>query len=319
MSDEPTPSLIPEESPSPPVTPEPTTPETQTTGSLPDPTPASLASEETQETPSFRALLGEDGSFRPDADWSSLTKHLGVEKYTKALSRYKTPEELLKGMGNLQGLVGTDTRGVIVPNSDSSEDVVAAFKEAVGAPGAPEAYEIELGELPENVRVSDDVLDKAKQIAHKHHMTPAALQELVQLTIENSANSATQQQEEFTQQVIQRREEQLGILKKEWGGDLDKNINLAKRVGIQQDIPLDDPVFSSANGVRLLVAYAKTQREDSLPITGRDHAVDVRSDFEEMVRNPNHPQHTRYHNDPEFARQQSARLQRALAQAKTGA
>jgi hypothetical protein len=240
-----------------------------------------------------------------------------VEKYEGALKKYKTPEELLKGMGNLQGLVGTDTRGIIVPKEDSPPDVVAQFKQAVGAPESAEGYELSLPEgLPESVQINEDVVGKAKEIAAKYHMPAAALQELMTLSIGHTAESATAMQEALQAQAAESREAQMDILKKTWKGDLDKNLSLAARVGVKLEIPEDDPVFTSANGVRLLVEYAKTQREDSLPITGRDHAVDVKADFEDMVRNIHHPLHHRYHTDPEFARQQSERLQRALANAR---
>lgn len=290
--------------PSEPAAEAPATQTTSTPGSpLPSTPVASISTEGDPPSPTFQGLLGEDGtSFRPDADWKPLMANLGVEKYAESFKKYKTPEELLRGAANLQSLVGS-APGIQIPKADSPEHVVKAYREATGVPDAVAGYELAMpDDLPEGVSINDASLDRAREIAHKHHIPAAALNELVGLQLETMLETASSSTEQANVSATAQRDANLAELQGEWKGDFEKNLSLARRVAISRDVQDGDPILGTPSGIKLLVELGGLVREDTLPINQADHTQSTVSDFEDMVKNSNHPNHHRYHNEPGYAR-----------------
>jgi hypothetical protein len=294
-----------------PVEGESTSQTTQITDSSSPATPvATLTTDESQPSPTFQGLLGEDGTFRPDADWKPLATHLGIEKYSDTLKKYKSPEEMVRGLGNLQGLVGARP-GVEIPTADSPEHVVQAYREATGVPEAVTGYEIPMPEgLPEGFSVNEGTMAKVKDVAHRWNTPVGALQEIAAAYFEGTVADANSMTEQSSSNAVAQRDANLAELQNEWKGDFDKNLTLARRVAISRNVQDGDPILATPSGIKLLVELGGLVREDSLPINRADHTQSTVSDFQDMVKNPSHPNHHRYHNEPGFARAIHDRMNR---------
>jgi hypothetical protein len=170
--------------------------------------------------------------------------------------------DLAKAYVETKKMVGSKLEA---PSEKSTPEQVAAFRKIVGAPDKPEGY---LGDAktlrPETV--PDGMWDPKAEaaflaIAHKHHLSPAAVRDIIAHHGE-SVGQAFQQSAEAEQQHLAG---QLSELKKSWGNDFDANLNLASRVA--QTVGLDpktNPIFADAGVVQAFAKLGKMFSETSL-------------------------------------------------------
>jgi hypothetical protein len=79
---------------------------------------------------------------------------------------------------------GYRTKAVPIPGEGAKPEEVAAFHKALGVPDKPEGYTYKLPEgTPEDV-LSPDEMKRVLSLAHKHHASPALVQELVNYEVE---------------------------------------------------------------------------------------------------------------------------------------
>ena len=82
------------------------------------------------------------------------------------LAKYKNPTELIKGIENMQELIGK--KGVILPTKDSKPEEVQAFYNALGRPEKPEGYTFtKLEGLHQAIVVTPEAENGWRQAAHQ--------------------------------------------------------------------------------------------------------------------------------------------------------
>jgi hypothetical protein len=213
-------------------------------------------SQQQQFTPSYEGAIDlKTGTFAEG--WTA--KAFGAEYGDGPLSRVKSIPELRQVLhDNIEA-----ARGKVpsAPTDKSTPEQLAAWRKLVGAPADVKEY----GDLrPESIPAElwdTESAGKLAAIAHKHHLPPAAIKEVVGLYAE-SLDAAVKQNEAGMQTHMAG---ELTKLRQEFGKDFDSNMHAAKRMALTLGGDIEkDPVFRSASVVSMMAKMARMVGEDKL-------------------------------------------------------
>jgi len=202
----------------------------------------------TPSTPSY--LVGADGAFAPN--WlDSLPDDL---KGNSALTTVPTLADLAKSYVATKSMVGKKFQA---PTEASTPEEVAAWRKNVGAPEAPDGYgDLRPEEIPAEMWDANTE-GQLKAIAHKHHLPPSAVKDIIAL----HAATVKGGMEKFQADEAAYKEAGLTTLKKEWGANFDQEAHaaqtFAKAIGLDPNETLDfaSPSFvlAMARGAKLIM------------------------------------------------------------------
>lgn len=178
----------------------------------------------------------------------------------------------LKAIGSLPDLAKSyvETKAMVgkrleAPGANATPAQVAAWRKAVGAPEQIEGYFGAAGTLRPEI-VPETMWDaenekKFAALAHKHHLSTAAVQEILGFYGQNVAQTvqATQAQEAALLQS------ETASLRQAWGADFDQQMHLAARAA--QTVGLDPkshPIFTNADVVQAFARMGRLMSEDRL-------------------------------------------------------
>ena len=208
--------------------------------------------------------------------------------YKDTLSKYKSVPDMAKALANANALIG---KKLGVPNEKSSPEEVAAFRRSLGVPDSIDEYKFAPDALPEGMTWDDANVKNYAEIAHKHNIPPSAMKALV---------TEHAKMEHFKMQGMQamiekQHVEAVNTLKKEWGGEFEKNIGLAKQAAKIAGVNANSQGFADPEVVRGFVRMAQMMSEDKVGrsmsgsefMTGQARAKDIMS-------NPDNSWHKRY-------------------------
>lgn len=150
------------------------------------------------------------------ADWRD-----GLDGELKDFAaRLQSPHDAVKVALDLRKANGSMIR---VPGKDAKPEDIAKFHKAIGVPEKAEDYKIDLGrEMSEQDKATVSEITKA---FHKHAV-PAEAASAVSKAVVDIANAQLAAANEVAKG---KREEAVATLRKELGGDFDKNVNMAVR------------------------------------------------------------------------------------------
>ena len=175
---------------------------------------------------SFADLLDDKGNFKQG--WTqALPEHL--KPFEGTLQKYPNPWEVFSGLGNAQKFISS--RQQLKPlDANATEEQRAAYvaelRKITGAPEKPEDYGLQAPEnLPEGTEWNAEFAGNVAQIAAKHAIPKAALQELADAHNQHISKMIATG-DELSKQEQQRA---LDELTKEWGADAANNFDRAKR------------------------------------------------------------------------------------------
>jgi hypothetical protein len=205
-------------------------------------------------TPSYDGVLGADGAFTDG--WTA--KAFGAD-YNGPLAGVKSLADVNKvladNMAAARGKVPT------MPGEKATAEEIAAWRKITGAPETPDKY----GDLrPETI--PEAMWDKANEaklqaLAHKHHLPPSAIKDIVGLYGETLGEGVKKTEAE----IQANRAGELNTLKAEFGKDFDSSMHAAKRFALTIGLnPESDPMFNSAAAVIAMAKAAKLVSEDKL-------------------------------------------------------
>ena len=203
----------------------------------------------------------EDGTLSPG--WQDK---LGDElKGNSSLATIQSLPDLAKAYVATKGLVG---KKLEMPSAGARPEDIANWRKITGAPETSEGYRGDAKHLrPEGLPEelwNADAEKKFLDIAHKHHLPPAAVKEI--LGFYGSSLLDTMQASKVDEAEMLKAE---GLkLQQTWGKDYQANITvaaqMAKMVGLD---PMTDPIFTNARAVEAFAKMAKLVSEDKL-VTG---------------------------------------------------
>lgn len=217
--------------------------------------------------------------------------------------RNDTPdvESLAKSYQGLEQLMGKKAQAILPPNEKSTPEEIASFRKALGVPESPEGYEIaKPQDLPEGVTWDDNVAKSVAEVAHKHNIPAAAMQELVKLDLQRAA----QQNEAAAQMIHQQLDAGRQELQRVYGENLQSKIDLAKRAAATVGVDPSSQGFLDPNVVKGFIALAEKLSDDKLVEGGATTASSGQARAKDIQTNPANPLYSRYKDgDPEIVDQ----------------
>ena len=211
-----------------------------------------------------------------------------VADYKSSIKNFKSVPDLVKALGNANALIG---KKLGVPSEKSSPEEVAAFRRSLGVPDSIEEYKFAPDALPEGMTWDDNNVKNYAEIAHKHNIPPSAMKALVT----EHAKMEHFKMQGMQAQIEKQHVEAVNTLKKEWGGEFEKNIGLAKQAAKIAGVNANSQGFADPEVVRGFVRMAQMMSEDKVGrsmsgsefMTGQARAKDIMS-------NPDNSWHKRY-------------------------
>jgi len=239
----------------------------------------------TETSTATQGYVNPDGTF---ADGWANNLPEDSAAYKDTLSKYKSVPDMAKALANANALIG---KKLGVPNEKSSPEEVAAFRRSLGVPDSIEEYKFAPDALPEGMTWDDNNVKNYAEIAHKHNIPPSAMKALVTEHAKMEHFKMQGMQAEIEKQHVQ----SVNTLKKEWGGEFDKNIGLAKQAAKLAGVNANSQGFADPEVVRGFVRMAQMMSEDKVGrsmsgsefMTGQARAKDIMS-------NPDNSWHKRY-------------------------
>jgi hypothetical protein len=199
-------------------------------------------------------------------------------------------ESLSKSYQGLEQLLGKKANAIVPPSEKSTPEEVAAYRKAIGVPESPEAYNLKPEQLPEGVTWDDNVAKKAAELAHKHNVPAAAMQEFMKFDMERAAlmNQAAAQMIE-TQLETGRAE-----LQKVWGDKMPEKIELARRAAVTAGVDPTSQGFVDPQVVKAIVNLAEKLSDDKLVAGDQTGASSTRARARDIMTNQSNPLYTKY-------------------------
>jgi hypothetical protein len=241
-----------------------------TEGTLLSSAPASVT-----DTPAAQPAIGEKPEWLPAKFWTDNGPNV---------------EAILKSYQGMEQLVGRKAQAVLPPTEKSTPEEVAEYRKALGVPESPEAYNLKPEQLPEGVTWDDNVAKKAAELAHKHHIPAAAMQEFMKFDMERAAlmNQAAAQMIE-TQLETGRAE-----LQKVWGDKMPEKIELARRAAVTAGVDPTSQGFVDPQVVKAIVNLAEKLSDDKLVAGDQTGASSTRARARDIMTNQANPLYARY-------------------------
>lgn len=186
-------------------------------------------------------------------------------KGNASLKTIQSLPDLAKAFIETKGLVG---KKLEMPGEGATPEQVAAWRKTVGAPEKPEGYRgdaktLRPESLPEDAW-SAEAEGKFLEIAHRHHLPPAAVKEILGFYGQSLVDTLKGSQADAAASV----EAETAKLRASWGADFDKRVNDAKTLAQLAGLdPMSDPLFASAAYVEAFAKLAPLIAGDKL-VTG---------------------------------------------------
>ena len=158
-------------------------------------------------------------------DWPKYRDSINDATLKAYSERFQSFEEVLKTNQTQRQELSDRIR---LPSDKATPEEMQKFRKSLGVPDDPKGYEIK---LPDGLKVSDDdnaIIDAWRPIAHKHHVSSKAFNEMIAESLKLSQTLETQ----FENRLKEAQATTEAELKKEWSTDYDKNLALAKRAAI---------------------------------------------------------------------------------------
>ena len=178
-------------------------------------------------------------------NYTSLLEENGLGELTNTVAKYKSPEGLLKGCSQPNQLCWQEGEGVIVPNEGSTEQEIAEYRQAIGVPESPTAYELPAPEnMPEGMGWDDGLAGEWQNVFHEAGLSQEQAAKLSQAYSDITNNQFEQANQTLSTQAESEMEQQRAELQKQWGDKYDVNlqnaVNMASTMGFdlesQQDM-----------------------------------------------------------------------------------
>lgn len=200
----------------------------------------------------------DDGSF--SEGWASRLPD-GLKDHA-SLKTIQSLPDLAKAFVETKGLVG---KKLEMPGDGATPEQVAGWRKVTGAPETAAGYRGDAVNLkPESLpdeAWSVETEGKFLEIAHKHHMPPAAVKEILSFYGTSLIDSLKGSQADEAAMVAS----ETTKLRTTWGQEFDANLSnasrMAKTVGLD---PATDPIFTNARAVEAFSKMAKLISSDKL-------------------------------------------------------
>jgi len=146
-------------------------------------------------------------------------------KENESLSQFKSLGDFGKKFIEVNDIASKAADSVHIPGEDATDEERAAFFEKLGRPKTEDEYDLPAPQLPEGMKVNEELSKQFRSTAHKLGLSNAQTKELFNLyntTMVNTFTSVAKEREAAKQTAT-------ANLKTEWGTDYDTNMAVVKR------------------------------------------------------------------------------------------
>jgi hypothetical protein len=199
-------------------------------------------------------------------------------------------ESLAKSYQGLEQLLGKKANAIVPPTEKSSPEEVAAYRKAIGVPESPEDYKLKPEQLPEGVTWDESVAKRAAELAHKHNVPAAAMQEFMKFDMERAALMNQAAAGMIEQQLEAGRTE----LQRVWGDKMPEKIELARRAAVTAGVDPTSQGFVDPQVVKAIVNLAEKLSDDKLVAGDQTGVSSTRARARDIMTNQANPLYTRY-------------------------
>ena len=199
-------------------------------------------------------------------------------------------EALAKSYDVAQRALGRKAQAVLPPTEKSTPEEVAEYRKAIGVPESPEAYNLKPEQLPEGVTWDDNVAKKAAELAHKHNVPAAAMQEFMKFDMERAALMNQAAAGMIEAQLESGRAE----LQKVWGDKMPEKIELARRAAVTAGVDPSSQGFVDPQVVKAIVNLAEKLSDDKLVSGDQTGVSSTRARARDIMTNQANPLYARY-------------------------
>lgn len=253
-----------------------------------------------QQTPvvtkSFReGWISNDGKIDKSA-YERLPEHLKPFKDT--LAKYDTDEALLTAFAHQSTLIGKKGLMPLPPGASEKDkaEFNARLREVLRVPEKPEGYGITKPKDVPDDQWNGDYVKGVTEIAHKHNISPEAMQELVKFDSEFAGKARATSEGSMQKQLDTEKSQ----LQQKWGNDFGANVALATRAARTAGLdPETDPIFRNARVVEAFAKFGAMVSDDKL-VAGGTSAASAASDeakAQDIISNKANPMNAAYHNE----------------------
>ena len=205
-------------------------------------------------------------------------------------------ESMAKGFNGLEQLLGKKAHAIIPPNEKSTPQEIAEYRKAIGVPESPEGYNLKPEQIPEGVTWDDATAKKAAELAHKHNVPAAAMQEFLRFDMERAAMMNQAAATMIDAQLETGRAE----LQKVYGDKMPEKIELARRAALTVGVDPASQGFVDPQVVKAIVALAEKLSDDKLVSSDQTGASSTRARANNIMTNESDPLYAKYQEgDPE--------------------
>jgi hypothetical protein len=205
-------------------------------------------------------------------------------------------ESLAKSYQGLEQLLGKKANAIVPPTEKSSPEEVAAYRKAIGVPESPEDYKLKPEQLPEGVTWDESVAKRAAELAHKHNVPAAAMQEFMKFDMERAALMNQAAAGMIDAQLEAGRTE----LQKVYGDKFGEKIELARRAALTVGVDPASQGFVDPQVVKAIVSLAEKLSDDKLVAGDQTGVTSTRARARDIMTNESNPLYAKYQEgDPE--------------------
>lgn len=257
--------------------------------------------------PFFKGLYGDDGKI-DKASWDRLPDRL--KTHADQFKKYDTVEALLDGFGNAHSMA---VKKALAPLTGTEPPEIVAERNQLldtinNVPKDPKGYGLARpADLPEQFW-NQEGADKFALLAQKHHISPAAMKDLMGLQLELTrgeiAHGQTMETEYYTGQ-----DKTFEAAMKTAGIDMEKATDLATRAAATLGIDPKSLIFRNASVKQALVRFANLVAEDKLVTGDNKQEGDELAMARDIANNPQNPLYKAWH-DPNDPQHEAAKARR---------
>lgn len=209
-------------------------------------------------------------------------------------------ESLAKGFNGLEQLLGKKAHAIVPPTEKSTPEEVAAYRKAIGVPESPEGYNLKPEQIPDGVTWDEATAKKAAELAHKHNVPAAAMQEFLKFDMERAAMMNQAAATMIDAQLEAGRAE----LQKVYGDKMPEKLELARRAALTVGVDPASQGFVDPQVVKAIVSLAEKLSDDKLVAGDQTGVSSTRARARDIMTNQANPLYARYQEgDPEVVDQ----------------
>lgn len=226
--------------------------------------------------------------------WYEGVQDPAFDPYRAMAAQFKDLPTVFKSLHDTKAALSQRTDGMVkLPGANATPEEVAAFNKALGVPDTVDAYELQLpDQLPDGVEFAPEALTAFKEFAHKHGIPPKTANALLAFQAQAEGEAITQIRQQFEQQ----RQEQQAQLSREWGGQYEQKLMLAKRAAETFGLGADHPAMQNPDVLKAMAFAASKLSETSLVSGERlGGMLSPGSEARDIMANPDNPLHKAYH------------------------